>query len=97
MERKSATSLCYFLYLKTKRLGLGNVEKQENGLREDHNLVPRAFPFLSLGSREKALAPGGHMTFNTHRLLHLLFGVLRIFGTLMEWNRRESHDCSELF
>jgi hypothetical protein len=29
------------------------------------NLVPRAFPFLSLGSREKALAPGGHMTFNT--------------------------------
>ena len=23
------------------------------------NLVPRAFPFLSLGSREKALAPGG--------------------------------------
>jgi hypothetical protein len=31
------------------------------------------------------------------KLLHLLFGVLRIFGTLMEWNRRESHDCSELF
>jgi hypothetical protein len=30
------------------------------------NLVPRAFPFLSLGRREKALAPGGHMTFNTH-------------------------------
>jgi hypothetical protein len=29
------------------------------------NLVPRAFPFLSLGRREKALAPGGHMTFNT--------------------------------
>jgi hypothetical protein len=28
-------------------------------LREDHNLVPRAFPFLSLGRREKALAPGG--------------------------------------
>jgi hypothetical protein len=24
------------------------------------------------------------------KLLHLLFGVLRIFGTLMEWNRRES-------
>jgi hypothetical protein len=24
-----------------------------------YNLVPRAFPFLSLGSREKALAPGG--------------------------------------
>ena len=24
-----------------------------------NNLVPRAFPFLSLGSREKALAPGG--------------------------------------
>jgi hypothetical protein len=23
------------------------------------NLVPRAFPFLSLGSREKALPPGG--------------------------------------
>jgi hypothetical protein len=23
------------------------------------NLVPRAFPFLSLGRREKALAPGG--------------------------------------
>jgi hypothetical protein len=29
------------------------------------NLVPRAFPLLSLGRREKALAPGGHMTFNT--------------------------------
>jgi hypothetical protein len=29
------------------------------------NLVPRAFPFLSLGRREKVLAPGGHMTFNT--------------------------------
>ena len=29
------------------------------------NLVPRAFPFLSLGRREKALAPGGHVTFNT--------------------------------
>jgi hypothetical protein len=28
------------------------------------------------------------------KLLHLLFGVLRIFGTVMEWNRRESHDCS---
>jgi hypothetical protein len=25
------------------------------------------------------------------KLLHLLF------GTLMEWNRREAHDCSELF
>jgi hypothetical protein len=31
------------------------------------------------------------------KLLHLLFGVLRILGTLMEWNRRQSHDCSELF
>jgi hypothetical protein len=30
-----------------------------------YNLVPRAFPFLSLGRREEALAPGGHMTFNT--------------------------------
>ena len=30
-----------------------------------YNLVPRAFPFLSLGRRGKALAPGGHMTFNT--------------------------------
>jgi hypothetical protein len=29
--------------------------------------------------------------------MHLLFGVLRIFGTLMAWNRRQSHDCSELF
>ena len=29
------------------------------------------------------------------KLLHLLFGVLQIFGTLMEWNRRESHDCSD--
>jgi hypothetical protein len=28
---------------------------------------------------------------------HLQFGVLRIFGTLMEWNRRQSHDCSGLF
>ena len=37
--------------------------KQECG--NYRNLVPRAFPFLSLGSREKALAPGGHMTFNT--------------------------------
>ena len=26
---------------------------------EHSNLVPRAFPFLSLGRREKALAPGG--------------------------------------
>jgi hypothetical protein len=26
---------------------------------ECRNLVPRAFPFLSLGRREKALAPGG--------------------------------------
>jgi hypothetical protein len=25
----------------------------------------QGFPFLSLGRREKALAPGGHMTFNT--------------------------------
>ena len=32
-----------------------------------------------------------------NRLLHLLFGVLWIFGTLMEWNRTRSHDCSELF
>ena len=31
----------------------------------DVNLVPRAFPFLSLGRLEKALPPGGHMTFNT--------------------------------
>jgi hypothetical protein len=31
------------------------------------------------------------------KLLHLLFGVLRNFGTLMEWNRKQSHDCSELF
>jgi hypothetical protein len=23
--------------------------------------------------------------------------LLRIFGTLLEWNRRQSHDCSELF
>ncbi len=30
------------------------------------------------------------------RLLHLLFGVLRILRTLMEWNRTLSHDCSEL-
>ena len=30
-------------------------------------------------------------------LLHLLFGVLRIFRTLMEWNRTISHDCTELF
>ena len=30
-----------------------------------------------------------------YKLLHLLFGVLRIFGTLMEWNRRQSHDCSD--
>jgi hypothetical protein len=29
------------------------------------NLVPRAFHLLSLGRPEKALAPGGHMTFNT--------------------------------
>jgi hypothetical protein len=31
-------------------------------------------------------------------LLHLLFGVLWIFGTVMEWNRRESHsilNCSD--
>jgi hypothetical protein len=35
--------------------------------------------------------------FATVKLLHLLFEVLRIFGTLMEWNRRQSHDCSELF
>jgi hypothetical protein len=27
--------------------------------RVSANLVPRAFPFLSLGRREKALAPGG--------------------------------------
>jgi hypothetical protein len=27
--------------------------------RHSFNLVPRAFPFLSLGRREKALAPGG--------------------------------------
>jgi hypothetical protein len=33
--------------------------------RLQNNLVPRAFPFLSLGRREKALAPGGHVTFNT--------------------------------
>ena len=34
----------------------------ENGLKSEvpsRNLVPRAFPFLSLGRREKALAPGG--------------------------------------
>jgi hypothetical protein len=31
------------------------------------------------------------------KLLYLLFGLLRIFGTLMAWNRRQSHDCSELF
>jgi hypothetical protein len=31
------------------------------------------------------------------KLLHLLFGVLRISGTLMEWNRRNSQDCPELF
>jgi hypothetical protein len=36
-----------------------------NDLNSALNLVPRAFPFLSLGRREKALAPGGHMTFNT--------------------------------
>jgi hypothetical protein len=30
------------------------------GCKVNHpNLVPRAFPFLSLGRREKALAPGG--------------------------------------
>jgi hypothetical protein len=29
------------------------------------------------------------------KLLHLLFGVFRILGTLMEWKRRESHDCSD--
>jgi hypothetical protein len=29
------------------------------------------------------------------RLLHLLFGVLRIFGTLIELNRKRSHDCSD--
>ena len=28
-------------------------------------------------------------------LLHLLFGVLRIFGTLIESNRKRSHDCSD--
>jgi hypothetical protein len=32
-----------------------------------------------------------------HKLLYLLFEVLQIIGTLMEWNRIESHDCSELF
>jgi hypothetical protein len=40
------------------------VAKNEKKIRL-YNLVPRAFPFLSLGRREKALAPGGHMTFNT--------------------------------
>ena len=39
------------------------------GCCSNTNLVPRAFPFLSLGSREKALAPGGHMTFNTQIIL----------------------------
>jgi hypothetical protein len=28
-------------------------------------------------------------------LLHLLFGVLRIFGTLIKSNRKRSHDCSD--
>jgi hypothetical protein len=30
------------------------------------------------------------------RLLNLVFGILRIVGTVMEWNRTRSHDCSEL-
>ena len=33
--------------------------------------------------------------FELGRLLHLLFGVLRIFGTLTESNRKRSHDCSD--
>jgi hypothetical protein len=33
--------------------------------------------------------------FELGRLLHLLFGVLRIFGTLIESNRKRSHDCSD--
>jgi hypothetical protein len=28
-------------------------------INTQYNLVPRAFPFLLLGRREKALAPGG--------------------------------------
>jgi hypothetical protein len=38
---------------------------------------------------------GGVFSPNNWRLLHLLFGVLRIFGTLIELNRKRSHDCSD--
>jgi hypothetical protein len=34
-------------------------ENLNQAMDEVSNLVPRAFPFLSLGRREKALAPGG--------------------------------------
>jgi hypothetical protein len=30
----------------------------------------------------------------SNKRFHLIFGELRIFLTLMEWNRRQSHDCS---
>jgi hypothetical protein len=32
----------------------------------------------------------------THRLPPLLLGVLRIFGTQMESNRKQSYDCSDI-
>jgi hypothetical protein len=50
------------------------------------------FPVLSFVRKNLILAWLGTPS---SKLLHLIFGELRIFLTLMEWNRRQSHDCSD--
>ena len=48
--------------LKEHQKAVSTLDKGKSALAEHvcyTNLVPRAFPFLSLGRREKALAPGG--------------------------------------
>jgi hypothetical protein len=66
-DTKNGSKL-YFKILNVEKLGIDSHYLNSIPIFEDFishsqwpnpNLVPRAFPFLSLGRREKALAPGG--------------------------------------
>ena len=72
--------------------------KALNKIPKALNIKPKADFYIY------SMSPMGHRTnqyvqyiMEAMGVFQLLFGVLRILRTLMEWNRTRSHDCSELF
>jgi hypothetical protein len=56
--------------------------------RASTNLVPRAFPFLSLGRREKALAPGGLLCILIGQWQDIIMQILQSWINLFKlWDK----------